>query len=314
MNTKKLAIVIPAYKETFLESALKSIANQSNKEFNLYIGDDNSPYDLESIIAPYKVRLNITYQKFKENLGKNNLVSQWERCIDMSKDEEWIWLFSDDDEMSHNCVQEFYNYLEATNDQYDLYHFNVHIIDEQSKVIEYPPAFPQELYPIDFFKLKTVGKLKSYVVEYVFRKAKYLEVEKFQKFDLAWGTDDATWIKISNETGIYTIETANVYWRRSNENISPSKDIGVNKRKIDSCINYFHWIRQKFDDYQLDARQINNCFRVMLRVPSLHISFGELLSKLEDYHSRYNEKYLVFLNGVYFFLYQAYKRILFKSK
>ena len=48
-----LAIVIPAYKPDFLLKTLTSIYSQSCKDFNLYIGDDCSPYDLSSIISQF---------------------------------------------------------------------------------------------------------------------------------------------------------------------------------------------------------------------------------------------------------------------
>ena len=38
-----LAIVIPYYKYTFFEETLLSLQNQTNKKFNVYIGDDASP-------------------------------------------------------------------------------------------------------------------------------------------------------------------------------------------------------------------------------------------------------------------------------
>jgi glycosyltransferase involved in cell wall biosynthesis len=46
----KLAIIIPAYKITFLDEALNSIANQTCLDFTVYIGDDASPHNIESIV------------------------------------------------------------------------------------------------------------------------------------------------------------------------------------------------------------------------------------------------------------------------
>ena len=51
---KKLAIIIPAYKPRFLQETLDSIAKQNNHEFTVYIGDDASPYPLETIVDRYK--------------------------------------------------------------------------------------------------------------------------------------------------------------------------------------------------------------------------------------------------------------------
>lgn len=94
-----LAIVIPAYKSTFLAAALDSIAVQTCQDFTLYIGDDNRPNHLGAIVDRYRDRINLVYHRFDTNLGGKDLVAQWERCIDMSQGEEWIWLFSDDDVM-----------------------------------------------------------------------------------------------------------------------------------------------------------------------------------------------------------------------
>jgi len=53
-----LAIVIPAYKSTFLAAALDSIAAQTCKDFTLYIGDDCSPNNLGEIVDRYMDKIN----------------------------------------------------------------------------------------------------------------------------------------------------------------------------------------------------------------------------------------------------------------
>ena len=59
---KKLAIVIPAYKDLFLEDTLTSIANQTCKNFTLYVGDDNSPHDLYKIVRMFEQKIDIVYK------------------------------------------------------------------------------------------------------------------------------------------------------------------------------------------------------------------------------------------------------------
>src|SRR5687768_6055275 len=109
-----LAIIIPAYKKQFLEKALESIARQSEKKYRVYIGDDNSPQDLKSVVDKFSSSVDINYHRYPTNLGRSNLVAHWERCIELSTNEPWLWLFSDDDMMSDNCVGEFYRALENT--------------------------------------------------------------------------------------------------------------------------------------------------------------------------------------------------------
>ena len=43
MQKKEIAIIIPAFKAFYLEQTLQSFVNQTNKNFTIYIGDDNSP-------------------------------------------------------------------------------------------------------------------------------------------------------------------------------------------------------------------------------------------------------------------------------
>ena len=97
--SNKLAIIIPAYKAAFFDKTLDSLSRQTDKNFKVYIGDDDSPHDLEKIVSNYHGRLDITYKRFPTNLGSTDLVRHWNRCLDMLQDEDFFCLFSDDDIM-----------------------------------------------------------------------------------------------------------------------------------------------------------------------------------------------------------------------
>ena len=112
--THRLAIIIPAYKATFLSAALESIAAQICKDFTLYVGDDCSPEPIGDIVEQYRDRIELVYLRFNTNLGGKDLVAQWERCIAMSQDEPYIWLFSDDDVMEPSCVELLLKTIEDT--------------------------------------------------------------------------------------------------------------------------------------------------------------------------------------------------------
>ena len=247
----RLAIVIPAYKSIFFDRALLSIANQTNKEFTLYIGDDCSPGNLYDIVKKFENRIPIVYKYFNENLGGSNLVSHWERCIDLAKDEEWIWLFSDDDIMDPDCVENFY-YTLNKNPGFDLYHFNVTKIDNNDNIIDNFHPFPVSLSSEEFLVRKLQPGYFSTVVEYVFRKSHFISSGRFQNFDMAWCSDDATWIKMARAKGIRNIEHSKVYWRTSQFNISSNyRDTGIVKRKFNSRIRFTEWIIKEVNEKKL---------------------------------------------------------------
>ena len=66
--THRLAIIIPAYKATFLPAAFDSIAAQTCKDFTLYVGDDCSPEPIGRIVEQYRDKIEIVYQRFDTNL------------------------------------------------------------------------------------------------------------------------------------------------------------------------------------------------------------------------------------------------------
>ena len=103
-----LAIIIPYYKLTFFKATLQSLANQTNKCFKVYIGDDASQEDCNSLLQQFEGQFDFKYYRFKNNLGGTSLTQQWERCIELSDNEEWLMILGDDDVLGDGCVASFY--------------------------------------------------------------------------------------------------------------------------------------------------------------------------------------------------------------
>ncbi|CAM3277465.1 glycosyltransferase family 2 protein [Empedobacter stercoris] len=136
MNEIKLAIVIPYYKLTYFEETLRSLSNQTDNRFNLYIGNDNSPEDPSTLIESYRQKINLTYLKFEENYGgQGKLVEQWERSIALTNEEEYIQILGDDDLVSDNFVETFYEIIYKKGN-FDLLRFKMLKISEQSKILK----------------------------------------------------------------------------------------------------------------------------------------------------------------------------------
>lgn len=255
-NTQ-LAIIIPAYKAKFLSAALDSIAAQTCQDFTLYIGDDCSPYNLEDIVNQYRDNIKLVYHRFETNLGGKDLVAQWERCIAMTQGEPYLWLFSDDDIMEPKCVEAFFSALDETNSYYHLYHFDVKKIDEKGNVLSIPKAYDKVVNSFSYYKEKLIGSYMSLVVENIFSRDIYDRCGGFENFDLAWGSDTATWSIFSKERGMYTISGPYVLWRSSSENISPDFSPAIVERKAKALVEFFKWSFDFYKDYRFICLYIN---------------------------------------------------------
>lgn len=268
-----LAIVIPAYKAEYLAYTLESILNQSNKDFTLYIGDDRSPYNLFDIVEKFSGKINLVYHRFESNMGSFDLIGQWERCIELTKNEEWIWLFSDDDIMQPNCIERFFATLQKTNSQYDLYRFNTNRIDHLNNTIGQATNNPPWESSADFLNRKLSRQTNSYAVEYIFNRKVYENNKGFVKFPSAWASDDATWALFGRQNGIYTIPNSFIKWRCSGQNLSGKHDPKLSHQKLDAVIQFVNWCNQNFSHEVSDKVLLNWSlfqFRLLKNLNFLH--------------------------------------------
>lgn len=310
MDKNKIAVIIPAYKSNYLEQTLLSFLNQTNNNFTIYIGNDNSPHDIESIVNKFQDKLDIVYHKFEENLGATSLIKQWERCVDLSN-EKWIWLFSDDDLVSNICIEKFYKYID---DQNEFYKFQTEIINEKNEKIfkkfDKINIYKEFLDSKEFIsnRIKCNG-FRSFAVEYIFSRELYNR-NKFIDFPLAWASDDASWLTYSIDAKKIKCIPAIVSWRSSESNISMSRvNDTVNHNKIQASIKYCFWLKNKLTEnkiviadedilhwlsiqiasisYKINFREFKTIIKnILLNVSGVKIIKNYLMIKL--YHIRNN--------------------------
>jgi glycosyltransferase involved in cell wall biosynthesis len=219
-----LAIVIPYYKLIFFEETLQSLANQTDQRFKVYIGDDASPENPESLLEQYKGQFDFEYHRFESNLGGTSLVKQWERCIAKIEGEKWIMILGDDDYLETNVVASWYQH-------YDDFYKKSNVIRFASKnvnmklngIISYSVKHPVWEEATDSYYRRFKGISRSTLSEYIFSKESFLKYG-FHDFPLAWHSDDAAWLDFSDNKSIYTINECNVFVRFSERSISGNNE------------------------------------------------------------------------------------------
>lgn len=233
-----LAIVIPYYKLTHFDEALKSLKVQTNKKFKVYVGNDASPENPEVLLSKYTSELDIVYKKFDTNLGGTHLTKQWERCIEMIADEKWIMLLGDDDFIEDNLVESFYANQEAISNKSNLIRFSSRVINDEAMEVSKSPVFMHPIWETAQSSLcrKIKGQTRSSLSEYIFLKDIFLK-KGFTNYPLAFYSDDKAWLDFSNSKPIYTINETTVNIRISNISISGRTDnLDI---KIDAEQNFY---------------------------------------------------------------------------
>ncbi|AZQ43869.1 glycosyltransferase family 2 protein [Nonlabens ponticola] len=278
MNDTMLSIIIPYYKIDFFEDTLKSLSLQTDKRFNVFIGNDGSPDDPSALIEKYQNHFDLEYHKFDENLGKYSLIKQWERCIDLVPDTTWIQIIGDDDILEPTCVEAFYENLDEINRSgSQVVRYATRVIDVSSDFLTDSFTHPKTETSINFFIRKLNGLTRSSLPEYVFKFESFKAVG-LRDFPLAWHSDDILVLEVSDFGNIYTINEANVLFRSSGINISSKQDNNGPKAYA-SFAYYNHLISlysNRFDKNQLNLLLDNweRAFYNIKSVPKFWIQFS----------------------------------------
>lgn len=214
-----LAIIIPYYKNIFFEATLQSLANQTDKGFKVYIGDDFSMEDCTYLLQKYNGQFDFVCHRFEINLGGISLTQQWERCIALSGDEEWLMILGDDDVLGENVVEEFYKQHEFFKGKTNVVRFATKIISGENNTVSEVYRHPVWESATDSLYRRLKGYTRSSLSEYMFSKESFFKY-RFSNYPLAWHSDDKAWLDFSDNLPIYSINEAIVKIRVSEFSLS----------------------------------------------------------------------------------------------
>ena len=250
-----LAIVIPYYKIDFFKETLDSLANQTHKNFKVYIGNDASPNNPSELLSKYKNDFDFEYFVFQENLGGKSLVNQWHRCIDLAKEEEWLMLLCDDDTITANYVEAFHNNKnEISSANVAVVRYASQVIDQNNNSLSNVINHPKIENAVDFLFRKLKGGTRSTLSEYIFKRKIVHEI-RFKNLPLAWYSDLLGVLEFSHFGNIYTLNEALLKFRLSGINITSKTDDHVLKN-IATFQFYFYLLTDKKNHFNKEQSAI----------------------------------------------------------
>lgn len=268
-----LAIIIPYYKLFFFEETLVSLANQTDKRFKVYIGDDASPENPKLLLEKYQKHLDFYYYRFEANLGGKSLVKQWERCLDLIQDEDWIMILGDDDYLSNNVVESWYKNYKYFKGRSNLVRFATIIVNQINSTFSQVYEHPVWENAVKAYWRKFNHTTRSSLSEYIFSRAVYNKYG-FRNFPLAWNSDDCAWLDFSDYKPIYTINESIIFVGISSSNISGKNDNLILKRN--SQIAFYEYLISKKADI-FDKKEL----LLLLRKYEIEILKERGLTRLE---------------------------------
>ena len=223
----KFSIIIPIYKDRYLKECIDSVLSQTYKEFELILVNDDSPYDLDSIVKQYTDG-RIRYYKNKKGYGAYKMVDNWNHCLEFANG-DYVICMGDDDKLLPNCLSDYVELMEKYPDL-DLYHTRMQYIDENSAIYNIQEDRPnrESVYSMIWHFWKGRNQM---IGDWLFKTTVLKEKGGFINLPCAWGSDDLSAFNMAIEKGVANLHMPGFLYRESRFSVSNSKSFVFEKVK-----------------------------------------------------------------------------------
>ena len=249
-NDVHLAIVIPVWRARFLGEALDSLRAQTDQRFRVYVCDDSSSDDIPAVVEKHGVGLEIVYHRFSVNLGGRDLVKHWERCLERTVVEPWLWLFADDDEVLPETVESFYQ-MRKRREDVKLYCLSVDIIDDAGELKRSALSPPdEETAQALLSAVLTFQGREMRCADHIFSRSLYQDCGGFVWTPQAINSDTATWIWFTeNSGGKVKLPRGGLRWREHAASISQGNWAGSRRVFLAAFLHFYGWVDHFIERY-----------------------------------------------------------------
>ncbi|HXC99539.1 MAG TPA: glycoside hydrolase family 99-like domain-containing protein, partial [Verrucomicrobiae bacterium] len=213
-----LSVCMPIYNgNKFLEEAIRSVLDQTFKDFELVIVDDCSTEDPAPILSRFKdPRI-----QFHRNAVRQGLVGNWNRCVELSRG-QLVCVFHQDDVMLPENLRRKVEVLKQ-NPGAALAYSDARVVEEDLSVRHpgwFTPTLPDEdklFAGREFFEKMVLGDNLVCCPSAMFRRAAFEQLGKFDS-QLPYTADWEMWLRLALQFDVAYIKEPLLLYRVHDRN------------------------------------------------------------------------------------------------
>ena len=212
----RFSVTIPTYKSAFLSECIDSVLSQTYKHFELIIVDDCSPEDIKSIVDSYS-DIRIRYYRNEKNFGAENVVRNWNKCLEYATG-DYLICMGDDDKLKPNCLSDYAELIDKFPDK-DIFYSRTELIDENSNIITLleERAECESVYEMIWHRW---NDRRMFVGDYLYKVETLRRNGGFFHLPYAWGSDAISAYIAASICGIANTKRAGFQYRVNHLSIS----------------------------------------------------------------------------------------------
>ena len=251
----RYSIGIPVFKGRFLEECINSILSQTFTDFELIVINDCSPDEILSLVSKFNDP-RIRYYENEINTGAENVIDNWDKCLNLAKGDFFI-LMGDDDKMAPDYLKEFDELIHKYPDL-DVFHCRIRIINENSEEIELSNCCPEFENTDDYILNCIEGRSEQFISDFVYRKSILLKNGGFFKLPLAWSSDYTSAFIACGNKGIAYTSNPVFFYRKNQFNITNTSSLELKRVAI---IGMENWLSKYLTNQNNPSQLLKTAFK-----------------------------------------------------
>lgn len=251
------SFILPAYKARYLQESIASILSQTYSNYELVIVNDKSPEDITQIVEKFNDH-RIRYYVNEKNIGKTDLVAQWNYCLSLARG-EYVILATDDDTYEPSFLETFIPLIYA-HPSIGIFRSAVISINKSGDIIYLENVLRPFMSQAELLYKYMANMVGGGIPQHIFKRDLLVKKGGFVSFPCAWGSDDATIISMA-ENGIVSSSEYLVRFRWSDINISNDTSNATSRSKIQARLMLFQWLDNIKDSVTYSDSKFDLFFR-----------------------------------------------------
>lgn len=253
-EARLVSVLMPAYKIKYLGEAIESVLNQTYKNLELIIVNDASPEDLTSVVERFQDD-RIRYFVNEVNIGGEDPVNNWNKCLSYAKG-EFVSLLCDDDLYEPTFIES----MIALSDKYpsvNVFRARIRYVNKHHELLYLEGTSAEYLDSEDFIMHFLCNRLHLTISEWFVRRERMIECGGYYNTPMAWYADDLSMFRFAQKGGMVSNPEILVTFRESGINISSAEGGKIALRRLESVSFFEDEVKRLIQDETAPYRNAN---------------------------------------------------------
>lgn len=295
---KLVSVSIPIIKTEFLKKSIKSCLLQSYSNYELIILNNAKEKETRTNIREIVNSFDDNRIKYHENEEQIPMISNWNKCVNLSKG-EYLSILCDDDLWHKDFLTDLITLAKKYPDV-NVLHCKTAIVNPEDEILKVTEESPEHQTVLNFIYSRISDFNNFFLSDFLLKTQPLKDIGGFISLPSGWGSDDVTYYNLSKETGVAFSKKLHFYYRDSPLSVTNNNKLKEKLKAIDIQIKHIFNIT---NNYNISLKEDE----ILIKMIHNKLKRFELLRKTNLIKVQLIKKYGINKNIAFFIGYLIFK-------